>query len=274
MRVTSEAQSINGTMGIERYFDITPDVNSGLNATMVFHYDESELNGLGENALTLYSSEDGINWVLRGGTVDALANTVTLSGIDSFSRWTLGPMPALAIDPEIIYAYYAYDVEPQTAYIYLGGPSAGDVNEINQSTVVINGTIIPTSVQIISDHPDFTGDVLEAAFIRSPFVVGYEPFYDLTMQTYTLSGELNDATPFSFSGTALFHGHLAGDLNMDNKINVGDLVFLVTYMFAQGPAPRLVNMVDINGDGINTIVDLIYLTDYLFRGGPKPVISE
>ena len=91
VRVTGDAPTIDGSPGVTRYFDISPAVNSGLDATLVFHYHESELNGLAENDLALYSSTDGgANWTKRDGTVDAGANTVTLAGIDSFSRWALG----------------------------------------------------------------------------------------------------------------------------------------------------------------------------------------
>jgi|GEM_PF-563715 len=92
LRVTGVPQDLGGGVyGVARYFDINPTGNSGLNAGLVFSYDESELNGIPEAGLSLYSSDDGgATWVERGGTVDELANTVTLAGIDAFSRWTLG----------------------------------------------------------------------------------------------------------------------------------------------------------------------------------------
>jgi hypothetical protein len=93
-------QSGGGESSIKRYFDITPSVNTGLNATLQFSYDESELNGKSEGDLSLYRSTDaGVTWQIAGGTVNASENTVTLSGIDGFSRWTLAgsnsPLPVL-----------------------------------------------------------------------------------------------------------------------------------------------------------------------------------
>lgn len=75
---------------IQRYFDITPTTNNtGLSATLVFHYFDAELNGQNENILELFRSVDaGSNWTKIGGTVNTAANTVTLSPIDAFSRWT------------------------------------------------------------------------------------------------------------------------------------------------------------------------------------------
>ncbi len=89
----------NSNNSILRWYDITPTTNSGLNATLVFPYSEgAELNGISEADLRLFkSTDDGITWTLEGGTVDQGANTVTLTGIDGFSRWTLGsagaPLP-------------------------------------------------------------------------------------------------------------------------------------------------------------------------------------
>jgi autotransporter-associated beta strand protein len=97
-RVTGTAISAGGGNSIERYFDITPNTNTGLNADFVFHYSDDELNGITETNLTLFKSIDGgSTWTDEGGSVNTTNNTVTLTGVDGFSRWTLGdknsPLP-------------------------------------------------------------------------------------------------------------------------------------------------------------------------------------
>ncbi len=83
---------------INRYFDIHPTNNSGLNATLVFHYLDSELNGKNETALKAFKSTDGgETWSDQGGTVDTEANTVTVTGIGSFSQWTLSDENPIAV---------------------------------------------------------------------------------------------------------------------------------------------------------------------------------
>jgi hypothetical protein len=90
-RVTGTAKSINGSEGIERYFDVSPALNAGLDAAIVCHYDHSELNGITEDTLEVYESFDGgSTWSDLGGTVDEMANTVTTAGIDSLATLTLG----------------------------------------------------------------------------------------------------------------------------------------------------------------------------------------
>jgi hypothetical protein len=78
-----------GHISILRNFTVTPTTNSSLNATAVFHYDDSELNSLTESELLLFASTDGgTNWSKVGGTVNTTSNTLTVSGINSFSLWT------------------------------------------------------------------------------------------------------------------------------------------------------------------------------------------
>jgi hypothetical protein len=90
----------NGNEGIARYYDISPaQNNSGLSATLTLTYRDDELNGLSESNLEFFKSTDGGNtWSEEGQNGrDPNANAVTLGGIESFSRWTLGstqsPLP-------------------------------------------------------------------------------------------------------------------------------------------------------------------------------------
>jgi len=91
-------QTAGQNEGISRYYNVTPTTNTSLNATATYYYHESELNGIEESDLRLFKSvDDGVNWTNMGGTVSTENNTVSLSGIDGFSRWTLGdgnnPLP-------------------------------------------------------------------------------------------------------------------------------------------------------------------------------------
>ena len=79
----------DGNEGIHRSYQISPAKDSALNATLVFRYDESELNGLQESDLILFhSTDDGTTWTSAGGVVDTANNSITLTGVNSFSLWT------------------------------------------------------------------------------------------------------------------------------------------------------------------------------------------
>ena len=61
-----------------------------------------------------------------------------------------------------------------------------------------------------------------------------------------------------------------GDVNGDGIINIGDVVYLVSYLYKNGPAPDPSWVGDANSDGIVNIGDVVYLVSYLYKGGPPP----
>ncbi|MCB9267513.1 MAG: T9SS type A sorting domain-containing protein [Lewinellaceae bacterium] len=84
------AQSAGSNSSILRYFAVAPEFNTGLGASLVFHYDESELNGQAESQLKLFQSDDGgASWTLLNSIVNTNANTVSTAGLNHLSRFTL-----------------------------------------------------------------------------------------------------------------------------------------------------------------------------------------
>lgn len=78
----------NGNQSIARQYVISPTNNTGLNATLRFHYLDSELNGIPENELELWRN-DGTDWENMGFSNRSSANNyVELTGINAFSAWT------------------------------------------------------------------------------------------------------------------------------------------------------------------------------------------
>ncbi|MDD4051042.1 MAG: dockerin type I repeat-containing protein [candidate division Zixibacteria bacterium] len=64
---------------------------------------------------------------------------------------------------------------------------------------------------------------------------------------------------------------MPGDANNDGKVNVGDGVYIITYVFRGGPAPICLAEGDANGDGKINVGDAVYIITYVFRGGPAPI---
>jgi hypothetical protein len=61
-----------------------------------------------------------------------------------------------------------------------------------------------------------------------------------------------------------------GDVNCDGVVNIADVVYLVTYLFLNGPLPCIMVKADVNHDGVVNIADVVYLVTYLFLNGPPP----
>jgi len=64
--------------------------------------------------------------------------------------------------------------------------------------------------------------------------------------------------------------YLCGDANTDGKISISDVVYLINYLFKNGPSPNPFEAGDDNCDGKISISDVVYLINYLFKGGPPP----
>ena len=97
------AFNLNGQNGINRVYNITPENNSGLNVNLSFNYWNSELNdNLGEELKIYKSIDSGLNWTQQSSTLNTTTNTLSLSGITSFSKWSAGSEPPITLAVELI----------------------------------------------------------------------------------------------------------------------------------------------------------------------------
>ncbi|NMC44452.1 MAG: hypothetical protein GYA46_11090 [candidate division Zixibacteria bacterium] len=178
-------------------------------------------------------------------------------------RAILTPSPQRAID--------AYRIVPLIDTVIIGDLEMYEVSEIAPGSIRINGAIQPSAVTILPEYPEFLGEVMQILFPAAPFIRGYEPMWDSTMQEFVVTGgEPNTAGALSIVGQAPFIGHRSGDANADGLVNIADVMFLVQYAFRAGATPRLIEAADANCDGKVNIGDAVYLAGFIFRGGPAP----
>jgi hypothetical protein len=122
-----------GNVSILRYYDITPTNNAALDASLIFNYNDAELNSLTENNFRQYRSTDGgANWTDEGGALNTASNTVTKTGISSFSRWTVADssLPLSKTTPTI-----TFDAAPTPTY--LGGDFTVSASTTNTDSSVL-----------------------------------------------------------------------------------------------------------------------------------------
>jgi len=60
------------------------------------------------------------------------------------------------------------------------------------------------------------------------------------------------------------------DANNDRSVDVADVVYLVSYIFSGGPAPKPLAAGDADCSGDIDIADCVYLINYIFSVGPQP----
>jgi hypothetical protein len=61
-----------------------------------------------------------------------------------------------------------------------------------------------------------------------------------------------------------------GDVNGNKAVEMGDVVYIINYLFKGGPPPSPLQSADVNADGDVDLGDLVYLIVYLYRGGQPP----
>jgi hypothetical protein len=64
--------------------------------------------------------------------------------------------------------------------------------------------------------------------------------------------------------------YLRGDVNGNWTVDLGDVVYLTSYQYKNGPAPYILEAGDVNCSGAVELGDLVYLISFLYRGGPRP----
>ncbi len=175
------------------------------------------------------------------------------------------------IEPDTMNFYWAYAINPMTATIYIGDLSGEyATGDIDQSSIRVNGGVTPTDITVIDVHPDFTGPVLALTVSMRDFLLSYGPLWDRQLHPYTISATMTNGTRFLATGNVFIKGFLRGDANGDDRVNVGDATFLISYLFRDGQPPSCPPAADVNGDCRLDIGDAIYLINYIFRSGPEP----
>ncbi len=176
-------------------------------------------------------------WVVGMGAVEVAINWST-------DMWSLEgvpgrpPLPGDFVDPPI----------PEE--VYIGRQSFGYFQEGGPYTIPLTLTYNPEwiSIDFRAETPDY--------MILNGWI--YHECVPTSMDlSFVITGEVEPGT--------------CGDVNNDGIINVGDVVYMVTYLYRGGPAPIPMTCVgDVNNDDIVNVGDVVYLVTYLYRGGPAP----
>ena len=176
------------------------------------------------------------------------------------------------IIPDSMHIKYADLVEPMIAEIYFGNFfEAYTASDINPSSVTVNDGIIPQSIELVSGYEGFVGECWRLQLPVKGFIESYGLIWGTSDYPFTVSGEYNDNQPFEVMGTVKMTGHRPGDINLDGRVNVIDILFLVDYKFREGPPPEPLEIADFNCDEIVNILDILYLISFEYNDGPEPM---
>lgn len=93
---------------------------------------------------------------------------------------------------------------------------------------------------------------------------------DSLLSPQTITMIVTDVNEFvDYARISLWIG-LRGDADGDCVIDISDVVYLIRYLFEEGPEPIPPEAGESNCDGIIDIADVVYLLNYIFINGPPP----
>ncbi len=121
----------------------------------------------------------------------------------------------------------------------------------------------------ISDTTDQTG-----SFIFENVGGGHYLFQITHPGYFTLDTVVQISGGVDFVFTLNVGSYIRGDVNYDQQIELGDVIYLINFLFKNGPPPMPYFSGDANGDTVVDISDVVYLINYLYREGPPPINDQ
>lgn len=134
-------------------------------------------------------------------------------------------------------------LEGASVYAYLGEQVAGYARSSSEGGYLINGLLPGTytvSASMVSYYDATYPDPVEVVYGKA-------------------SGVNIELPPVQ-----------VGDVTGEGVVDVGDVVFLLNYLYQNGAVPNPINTGDVNCDEVVNVGDIVYLINYLYKAGPAP----
>ena len=227
IRRTGTASVGAGNNSILRYFDITPVSDASMNGTIVFSYTTAELNGQAEDSLKIYkSSNSGSTWSQQTSTVNAAANTLTVSGITSFSRWTASnkvsaPLPV---------AFLSFNAKLKNTVVELSWQTANENNNDYFAIERSGETIDWKAIDTVKGAGN-SNTVLNYAYTDEKPLSGMS-YYRLKQVDFDNSFSYSDIAVVNFDGIKiidLFPNPSVGNFNILIQSSIESSIDLTIY---------------------------------------------
>jgi hypothetical protein len=193
-----EQQTGIGNNSIYRYYDIIPDNNGGLDATLRFNYLDPELDAQDETGFTLWRSIDnGTTWSNEFGTVNVTSNYVELANIDAFSRWTVSNVFTNPLPIELL----EFEAEKTGDNVLTKWVTASETNNAYFNIERSAGGIIFEKIGEVQGAGN-SNSMLSYQFVDENPLIG-QNYYRLKQVDFNGDFSYSDIATIFFEGTAL-----------------------------------------------------------------------
>jgi len=223
-----------------------------------WHYDSTVTKVLLQPGFDLATAEPGelFSYTGQGLLTEAYA---------AYNGWNEVPVrieitsgnAVLEIEPDTVFMLQRRALEPIPGSIALSDLEGCAAEDIDPTSVLINGTVVPTSVIVGGGLAAINFDVRDLA-------ESYGWVYDTHVMLYTVAFDAGPDCPADAVSWLTLVGHRSGDVTLDGEINVSDLTYLVQYAFAGGDAPEYVQAGDVDRSGETNVSDITALVQILF----------
>lgn len=85
-----------------------------------------------------------------------------------------------------------------------------------------------------------------------------------------VTAQIASAGVYAAFTTSIVNAPPCGDIDNSGQIDITDAVYLINYIFADGPAPQDIAGGDFDCNGQTDVTDAVYMVNYLFADGPSP----
>jgi len=92
--------------------------------------------------------------------------------------------------------------------------------------------------------------------------------YDVTLKIQTFGTLIRTKKNFIKIYSSEF---CEGDLDNSGETDILDVIYLIDYIYREGPPPDPIEAADIDGIPPLNILDIVYLINYIYKNGPSPV---
>ena len=265
--------------------------------TEIFTENDNDLSG--KTLIFTPDSSTGEFYRFCGESADSFptnpsGGTVIILGDDHFTQWALADGKSVSLYGTNYTSVYI----SSNGYLTFGAGSAG----INESLAEHFGPLPHISGLYDDLNPGAGGTIYEQQFADRA-VVTFEGvpefgtlnsnsfqismYFDGTILITLLSIDALDGLTGLSDGSGLPGGFqesdlssfaivcgcswFPGDADGSRSIDVGDVTFVIKYIFQQGAAPNPVERADADGGGDVNVADATYLIKFIFQSGDAPI---
>lgn len=195
----------------------------------------------------------------------------SVAGIEGFhTMWIYNPSEAnilMGMTPEPVYEGYEYYGGWGVNWLREIWPQSGWITE--HLWEILEGNT--WNMNPYGDQPTYVGMMLD----DYPFTLAPHERHcnEYIIWAYDNTNPVNGLTFGRFLYWLMqTEGYFRGNVNFDNSLSIADLVYMINYLFKNGPGLLpFDDQGDVNCDGRTSVSDVIFLLNYLFKNGDQPV---